>query len=307
MTKPAIGSNGSSPTLTVAAPAKVNLILRVLDRRTDGYHNLWSLMQTVGVADELTLSHDPHHSAIRLQCDQPSLKTDSSNLVYRAAAAVLQHGGLTVGLDIRLAKRIPMGAGLGGGSSDAAATIMGLNRLLRLGWSAEKMAEIGQGLGSDVPFFMFAPTAIVAGRGEQVAPVRISGTRWVLLVNPGFEVETKWAYQQLSATRAGVQPISDAHQAIGKGSDLSWEQIMQTAENDFETPVFKAFPTLQQIKQQLLAEGAEAALLSGSGATVFGVFPDEATARQAQNGFRAEPQFKVFVTSTALDKNSSGW
>lgn len=307
MTKSSFGSNGSSPVLTVAAPAKINLILRVLDRRTDGYHNLWSLMQTVGVADELTLSHDPHHSAIRLQCDQPSLKTDSSNLVYRAAAAVLQQGGQTVGLDIRLVKRIPMGAGLGGGSSDAAATIMGLNRLLRLGWSVEKMAEIGQGLGSDVPFFLFAPTAIVAGRGEQVTPVRISGTRWVVLVNPGFEVETKWAYQQLAATRAGVQPISDAHRALGNGPDLSWEQILQVAENDFEVPVFKAFPTLQQIKQQLLAEGAEAALLSGSGATVFGVFHDEATARQAQNGFRAEPQFKVFVTSTAPDRSSGGW
>ena len=305
MTKPSFGSNGSSPSLTIAAPAKVNLILRVLDRRTDGYHNLWSLMQTVGVADELTLSHDPHHSAIRLHCDQPSLKTDSSNLVYRAAAAVLQHSAQTVGLDIRLAKRIPMGAGLGGGSSDAAATIMGLNRLLRLGWSAEKMAEIGQELGSDVPFFMFAPAAIVAGRGEQVTPVRISGSRWVVLVNPGFEVETKWAYQQLSATRVGVQPISDAHQAFGKGLDLSWEQIVQVTENDFETPVFKAFPTLQHIKQQLLAEGAEAALLSGSGATVFGVFHDETSARQAQRSFQTELQFKVFVTSTAPDRGSS--
>ncbi len=299
MTKPSLGSNGSSPSLTVAAPAKVNLILRVLDRRTDGYHNLWSLMQTVGVEDELTLSQDPHHSAIRLHCDQPSLKTDSSNLVYRAAAAVLEHTAQTVGLDIRLAKRIPMGAGLGGGSSDAAATIMGLNRLLRLGWSAKKMAKIGQGLGSDVPFFMFAPAAIVAGRGEQVTPVRISGTRWVVLVNPGFEVETKWAYQQLSATRVGVQPISDVHRAFERGADLFWEQILQAADNDFEVPVFKAFPTLQHIKQQLLAEGAETALLSGSGATVFGVFHDETTARQAQNSFQAEPQFKVFVTSTA--------
>ncbi len=307
MTKPAFGSNGSSPSLTVAAPAKVNLILRVLDRRTDGYHNLWSLMQTVGLEDELTLSHDPHHTVVRLHCDQPSLKTDSSNLVYQAATAVLEHSAHTVGLDIRLAKRIPMGAGLGGGSSDAAATIMGLNQLLRLGWSAEKMAEIGQGLGSDVPFFMFAPAAIVAGRGEQVTSVRISGTRWVVLVNPGFEVETKWAYQQLSATRAGVQPISDVHRAFGKGLDLSWEQIVQAAENDFESPVFKAFPTLHQIKQQLLAEGAETALLSGSGATVFGVFHDETTARQAQNSFRAETQFKVFVTSTALNTGSGGW
>ena len=121
---------------------------------------------------------------------------------------MLQRSEQKIGLDIVLTKRIPMGAGLGGGSSDAAATIVGLNRLLNLGWSATDMAKVGQALGSDVPFFFFAPSATVTGRGEQVNPIRIAGRRWVVLVSPGFPIETKWAYQQLTSTRSGVQALS---------------------------------------------------------------------------------------------------
>ena len=297
MTNSASRSAALSTSITVFAPAKINLILRILDRRPDGYHNLWSLMQTVQLEDELALSLSDNHSTITLRCDEPSLKTDPSNLVYRAAAAVLEGAGRTVGLDIVLAKRIPMGAGLGGGSSDAAATIMGLNRLLNLGWSTEKMAHLGQTLGSDVPFFFSAPSAIVEGRGEKVVPVQITGSRWVMLVNPGFPIETKWAYQQLSVSRTGVQPLSDVHAGLGKTCELSWEEVFQAAENDFEATVFKAHPDLYKIKQRLLADGAETALLSGSGATVFGVFRDETTARQAEIGFRTEPHLKVYTVS----------
>ena len=252
-------------------------------------------MQTVGLEDEVVirLSHD--HADIKLRCDSLSLSTDQTNLVYRAAAAVLQQSERKLGLDIALTKRIPMGAVLGGGSSDAAATIVGLNRLLNLGWSAMDMAHVGHSLGSDVPFFFFAPSAVVAGRGEQVSAVQITGSRWVVLVNPGFPVETRWAYQQLSSTRVGVQPLSEFHAVLGSKSHLSWEQVLGVAENDFEVPVFKAHPVLQDIKLKLLAQGAEAVLLSGSGATVFGVFRDEAGARQARARFQTEPQLKVFA------------
>lgn len=297
MTNSASRSTAVPPPITVCAPAKINLVLRILDRRSDDYHNLWSLMQTVQLEDEIALSLSDHHSTIVLRCDQPSLKVDHSNLVYRAAAAVLEDSGRTIGLDIVLAKRIPMGAGLGGGSSDAAATIIGLNRLLNLGWSTEKMAQVGQTLGSDVPFFFFAPSAIVEGRGEKVVPVRIRGNRWVVLVNPGFPVETKWAYQQLSVSRSGVQPLSDVHAGLGKASELSWEAVLQAAENDFEAPAFKAYPALYGIRQRLIAAGAEVALLSGSGATVFGVFRDEAQARHAQVSFLSEPHLKVFTAA----------
>jgi 4-diphosphocytidyl-2-C-methyl-D-erythritol kinase len=287
-----------SSAVTILAPAKINLVLRILDRRADGFHNLWSLMQTVGLEDEVEIRLSQLHTDITLQCDSRSLSTDQTNLVYRAAAAVLQHSDRKVGLDIALTKRIPMGAGLGGGSSDAAATIVGLNRLLQMGWSALEMAQIGQALGSDVSFFFFAPSASVTGRGELVTPVRIRGSRWVVLVNPGFPVETKWAYQQLSATRPGVRPLLDSHVALERERHLSWEQVLGVAENDFEVPVFKAHPVLREIKEQLLAQGAEAALLSGSGATVFGLFRDEAQARQAEGRFQTEPQLKVYAVPT---------
>jgi len=285
--------------ITVRAPAKSNLILRVLDRRADGFHNLWSVMQTVGLEDDITIRLSQDHADIKLQCDVPSLSTDQTNLVIRAAAAVLRRYERTLGMDIALTKRIPMGAGLGGGSSDAAATIIGLNRLLNLGWSAMEMAQVGQALGSDVPFFFFAPSAVVTGRGEHVSPVRLKGSRWIVLVNPGFSVETKWAYQELSSTRAQVPALSHHQAALDREREISWDQIVHAAENDFETPVFAAHPDLRAIKQDLITQGADMALLSGSGATVFGVFRDEARAKHAHAHFQQRPQYRVFVVPTA--------
>ena len=172
----------SSPSeITVFAPAKINLILRILDRRPDGFHNLWSVMQTVALDDEVSIKICTDRQDIRLKCDAAQLAADQSNLVYRAATEMLARAQQSIGLDIELRKRIPMGAGLGGGSSDAAATIIGLNHLLQLKWSPAQMAGVGQSLGSDVPFFLFAPSACVTGRGETVRPGVVEGARWVVL------------------------------------------------------------------------------------------------------------------------------
>lgn len=301
MTNPSPGVGVPPTQIAVGAPAKINLVLRILDRRPDNYHNLWSLMQTVKLEDTLSISINHAHSTINLSCDDSSLKVDRSNLVYRAALAVLEQSGRAVGLDIALAKRIPMGAGLGGGSSDAAAAIIGLNRILDLGWSKEKMAQVGQALGSDVPFFFFAPSATVSGRGERVTPVHIAESRWIVLVNPGFPVETKWAYKQLSESRSGVVPVSRSYLALEAVQKLEWEQVLGIVENDFEAPVFKAYPLLRDIKQQLAAQGAEVALLSGSGATVFGIFSTAAGARSAQASFQNERTFQVFVAETCTE------
>lgn len=299
MTKSQLGSSPQdSPSVTVSAPAKINLILRILDRRTDGYHNLWSIMQTVALEDELRIRLTPHAGEIRLTCDAQTLAVDRSNLVYKAASAVLDRVQQPVGVDIDLCKRIPMGAGLGGGSSDAAATIVGLNHLLQLGWSKAQMTDIGQPLGSDVPFFLYAPSAVVAGRGEVVKPIVIEGRRWALLVNPGFAVETRWAYQELAATRGRIRSLSAGHSELNQDRRVSWAQLAAAAENDFEAPVFGRYPMLRDIKQTLRAQGAELALLSGSGATVFGLFPDESAARQAQKQFAPDTSLNVFVVST---------
>ncbi len=284
--------------ITVFAPAKINVILRILDRRSDGFHYLWSIMQTVALEDEVQIRLRADRQDIHLKCDATQLAADQSNLVYRAATAVLARAQQSIGLDIELRKRIPMGAGLGGGSSDAAATIIGLNHLLRLEWSPTQMADVGQSLGSDVPFFLFAPSAFVAGRGETVRPLVVEGARWVVLVNPGFGVNTKWAYQELAATRTAVTPLSLLQRELDQQSQVSWAQLIAAAENDFEAPVFAAHGKLREIKRSLQAHGAEIALLSGSGATVFGVFADEARARLAQAQFVNESLISVFVVPT---------
>ena len=294
----AINPQSSPSEITVFAPAKINVILRILDRRPDGFHNLWSIMQTVALEDEVQIRLRADRQDIYLRCDATQLAADQSNLVYRAAAVVLARAQQSIGLDIELRKRIPMGAGLGGGSSDAAATIIGLNRLLRLEWSPTQMADVGQSLGSDVPFFLFAPSAFVAGRGETVRPVVVEGARWVVLVNPGFGVNTKWAYQELAATRTAVTPLSLVQRELDQQSQVSWAQMIAAAENDFEAPVFAAQGKLREIKRSLQAHGAEIALLSGSGATVFGVFADEARARLAQAQFVSEDLINVFVVPT---------
>ncbi len=293
-----INPQSSQSEITVFAPAKINMVLRILDRRPDGFHNLWSIMQTVALEDEVSIKICADRQDIQLRCDVAQLAADQSNLVYRAAAEVLARARQPIGLDIELRKRIPMGAGLGGGSSDAAATIIGLNRLLRLEWSPTQMADAGQSLGSDVPFFLFAPSAFVAGRGETVRPVVIEGGRWVVLVNPGFGVNTKWAYQELAATRPAVTPLSPVQQSLDRQSQVSWAQLIAAAENDFEAPVFSAHGKLREIKRNLRNYGAEIALLSGSGATVFGVFASEARARQAHAQFANEISMTAFVAST---------
>lgn len=295
--------------LIVHAPAKINLILRVLARRSDGYHNLWSIMHTVDLEDEVRIRVTSSEPGVRLRCDTEGLSTDHTNLVARAASAVLDQAQLPVGVDVELRKRIPMGAGLGGGSSDAAATILGLNHVLKLGWSPAKMAEVGQALGSDVAFFVFSPSAIVSGRGETVRPVTVEGKRWIVLVKPPFGVETKWAYQQLAGTRTEVRPLSANHQALDRRDRLTWAELSAAAENDFEHPVFVAHPVLLQIRSTLIELGARCALLSGSGATVFGLFDEESTARRAEGRMREHPDLKVFVVPTGSGplRTSCGW
>lgn len=301
MTKGPSASLPPDASITVHAPAKVNLILRILDRRPDGYHNLWSIMHTVALEDEVKIRVVSSPKAIRLTCDNTDLSVDRTNLVWKAAAAVVDHARLSVGLEIELTKRIPMGAGLGGGSSDAAATILGLNQLLKLGWSAAQMGEVGQVLGSDVAFFFFAPSAIVSGRGETVKSITLEGRRWMVLVKPAFGIETKWAYQELAATRSGVRALSMEQKEMDGRDRMTWNQVVATGENDFETPVLAGHPLLRQIKRTLLDLGAQLALLSGSGATVFGLFEMESTARRAEAQLALDKELTIIVVPTCSE------
>jgi 4-diphosphocytidyl-2-C-methyl-D-erythritol kinase len=280
--------------IIVLAPAKVNLCIRVLDRLPNGYHGLWSLMHSVDLFDQLRIGLNPTHDQVQLTCDNAGLPVDRENLVYRAAEAVLRRAKLAVGVDIELRKAIPLAAGLGGGSSDAAATIYGLGHLLKLEWGLSEMCEVGAELGSDIPFFFQAPCALVGGWGQEVTSCTIDGKRWVVLVNPGFPVQTKWAYEQLSSNRSGVPPLSPWAKTVERQFHVSWDDVIKAMENDFESPLFPLYPILGFIKEKLCALGAQASLLSGSGATVFGLFLTCESAKEAAAQLRRDTQWSVF-------------
>ena len=288
------GSDTSVTEIVVRAPAKVNLLIRVLDRLPNGYHNLWSLMHTVDIFDLLRIRLNPDREGLVLTCGDAPLPLDKGNLVYRAAELVLQRSEKNIGVDIELTKVIPLSAGLGGGSSDAAATLYGLSQLLGLNWTVSDLCEAGATLGSDIPFFFNAPCAVVQGWGQEVKACSLKGERWVVLVNPGFPIQTKWADKQLSSQREAVKPLGEFTNKIDRELSLSWEEVIGIMENDFEPPLFPFYPILGFIKDTLLSFGAQAALLSGSGATVFGIFRTKEEARQASTRLRHDTSWRIF-------------
>lgn len=281
--------------LLLHPPAKVNLVLKIFNRLPNGYHALWSFMQTVGVTDELTIRVTDAFAGIRLECSDNALSAPTGNLAYRAAELVLQRAGVARGVDLKLVKRIPVEAGLGGGSSDAASTILGLNHLLGLGWTNNEMAALGQTLGSDVPFFIKAPTAVIHGWGQRIISKTLEGVRWIVLVNPGFPINTGQAYRRLDDVKREVLPLPEALKVIEGARSVSWSRIVPRMENDFESALFDDYPVLADVKKTLLALGAEGALLSGSGATVFGVFREQAEALRAKEAFTGSPKYQVAV------------
>ena len=256
----------------VRAPAKVNLCLSVLGKRPDGFHELEMLMQMVGLYDEVRVSAADR--GITVTCDDPAVPAGEGNIAHRAAEALLQRSGRQGGLRIRIRKRIPAAAGLGGGSSDAAAALWAGNQVLGTGLSREALAGIGAELGMDVPFFLSGPLALARGRGELVTPLDPLPKFWVLLVNPRFETSTAWVYRNLNlrlTKKAGCNTIAR----------LTVRNMAESLHNDLETVTAAAHPVIGEIEAALLKSGALGARMSGSGPTVFGVFETEAACRSA--------------------------
>lgn len=255
-----------NPVLVLKAPAKINWFLAIQGKRDDGYHEIISLMQTVTLYDELTFETSDEIEVIS-ETDIPL----EENLVYRAAN-LLKTMSEGSGVRITLRKEIPIAAGLGGGSSDAATTIMGLNRLWRLGLTISEMMRLGATIGSDVPFFFNGPAAIVRGRGESVSPIRPEHSYPLLLVKPPLKINTKWAYSEFDrGTIRSSIPLS-----LIEHFDLSFER------NDLEEVVIKRYQEVGDIKSILKKEGAIFTIMSGSGPTVIGVFSSYETAEQAR-------------------------
>ncbi len=267
-------------TLEIKAPAKVNYRLDVLRKRTDGYHDLRMIMQRIDLCDEVRISLIDR-PGIRVNCGSAAVPDGPHNIAWRAADAILRGAGQKIGIDIVIVKNIPVAAGLGGGSSDAAAVLVGVNKLLGLGLSTEELMAIGVTIGADVPFFIFGKTALAEGIGERLTAIKAIPSLWLTLVNPNIHVSTAWAYQNLHLT-------SNRDAAIIPCFYEKVADLCAIFANDLEPVVMGRFPVIREIKERLLAAGAAGALMSGSGSTVFGAFIDEAHARRAAASLAAE-------------------
>jgi 4-diphosphocytidyl-2-C-methyl-D-erythritol kinase len=272
--------------ITIASPAKVNLILKVLRRREDGYHDIASLMQKVSLADEMEFA--PRKEGIALACPGSDLPTGEGNLVVRAARALFAEAGFTGGVEITLRKRIPTAAGLGGGSSNAATTLTVLNSLFQFGFDRERLIGIGARLGADVPFFIYGSSAWAFGIGEILEPAETPPGMWLVLVNPGFEVPTKWVYQSLNLPLTKT-PLKYTIPTFSGVRDLA-----AALSNDLETVTVARHPVLEELKGFLRRQGALGSLMSGSGPTVFGLFDNEPDAIKAEGALRTSYPYAVF-------------
>jgi len=270
------------------SPCKVNLLLNILGRRADGFHELETVMQPVPVADELSFARSG--SGIQLTCSEPSLPVDSGNLVHRAAAAFLSRAKLREGVSLHLEKRLPLAAGLGGGSSNAANTLLGLNELFAHPVSSDQLTEIASGLGSDVPFFLQDNPALATGRGEIVRaldPFPALRGVFILLVHPGFGISTPWAYRQLARFPAALQGRAGRAQQLVerlRADDLAG--AAREFYNSLEAPALEKYPVLKLYQEFLLDHGALAALMSGSGSTTFAFANDRDQAGQLRQAFQ---------------------
>jgi 4-diphosphocytidyl-2-C-methyl-D-erythritol kinase len=277
-------------TLTRQSPCKVNFLLNVLGKRADGFHELETVLQPVPVCDELQFKCGSQ--GIELICNHPSLPVDSTNLVYRAAAEFLQASRRSEGVRIRLEKRLPLAAGLGGGSANAAHTLLGLNELFSQPLAARQLAEIAAALGSDVPFFLQNQAALATGRGEQIIPLDFSPALrglYILLVHPGFGISTAWAYHALAWYPEALQGRPGRAQKL---ISLLQTGDLGAAANEFynslEAPALNKYPLLALFQEFLKAKGAVAALMSGSGSTTFALVRGQKAAQQLREDFRTK-------------------
>lgn len=284
--------------LTLKAPAKINWFLNVLSRRNDGYHEIESIIQKICLYDVISFKSS----------EDLILKTDlqiptEQNLAYKAAVLLKKECGILAGAEIRLKKGIPVAAGLGGGSSDAASTLFGLNRLWSLELSCNELNVFAERLGSDVPFFLNGPLAFVSGRGEIVTDYRPVKSANILLVKPQVSVSTRWAYENLKSVRLDSELTKRTVRVNNNRLFIHAVRKLELQEssnfhNDLESVAIKIFPVIADIKERMLGEGAILSMMSGSGPTVFGVF---GSAREARDASKVFNDYWTSVVRTITD------
>ncbi len=268
--------------MDIKAYAKINLGLYIIGERPDGFHNIETIFYHINLFDELHLSTA---NDISISCSNPKIPTDSNNLCWKAAELLQNELNTTNGVKITLKKNIPIGSGLGGGSSDAASILQRLPTLWNKQVHPSLLKKIALKLGSDVPFFLSNSSAYAEGRGEILQNVVLTLPYWIVLVNPQIHVSTPWAYKILSEKRNGI--FSAPQRLLDQFSQAPIQTILNS-KNDFEEVVFKEFPKIKKIKDQLSEFGAVLSLMSGSGSSVFGLFENELSAQSAVEYFQKE-------------------
>lgn len=283
-----------APSVSLSAFAKINLDLRILGIRSDGYHDLRTILQTLALSDRVTVT--ARRGPLVITCDDPDVPTDRTNLVWKAASLLRRLGARKAGpprdLAIDLRKRIPSQAGLGGGSADAAATLLALNRLWKLDLDATTLARIGARLGADVPFFFAGGTALGLGRGDDIYPLDELPVVHVVVLRPGFGVSTVDAYGWYDAEIR--RPRREPHLRRAPAGWPSWSESLR---NDLEPAVTKHHPAIGRLRQSLMDAGAVFAAMSGSGSAVFGLFERADAARRTAQDL-ARPGWAVVCTKT---------
>ena len=279
----------------IDAPAKVNLGLDVVSRRPDGYHEVRMVMQTIRLTDRIYLRKA--ESGVTLSCSDPALPSDPSNLAWKAVLAMEKAAGRTLPVEIRIEKRIPMAAGLAGGSTDAAAVLDGLNRLYDLGFSPERLREIGLSLGADIPFCLLRGTALAEGIGEVLTPLRPLPILPMVLAKPPVDVSTKEIYQALTLDEETPHPPIDRMVSRIEAGDMP--SLRPLHGNLLETVTIPLCPEIETLREALAASGAVIARMSGSGPTVFGLFLKPEEAAEAYRRLRRSfPDTTVLLTET---------
>ena len=277
----------------IKAYAKINLGLDVIGRLENGYHEVKMVMQTVGIYDVLNFQRT--EGGIVITTDSGELPTGEDNLIYKAAKLMMEKYGIKEGVKIHLEKHIPIAAGMAGGSTDAAATLKGMNRLFDLGCTLKDLMELGVNIGADVPYCVMGGTALAEGIGEKLTPLAPAPDCYVLVAKPDINVSTKYVYEHLDAQEIVKHPDIDG--MVEAIAEESLQGILDRMENVLETVTVSAYPVIRTIKDRMKELGAINSLMSGSGPTVFGIFVEKDMARRAYDKLEEEQLAKqIFLT-----------
>jgi len=269
--------------------SKINLTLNILSRREDGYHEIETIMQSINLTDQVIITKEKE--GIKIKCNHPEVPVNANSLAYRSAEKIINRYGIKKGVKIEIEKKIPLASGLAGGSANSATILIGINKLFSLNLSNEDLRGIGEELGMDIPFFIQNGTALAYQRGEKLIPLStINPSLWVIILNPGFNISTHWAYNNLDLDSIKGEK-SNTKAMLKALKERKSQEIAKNLFNSFESLIIKKYPEVGKIKNRLIEEGVLGALMSGSGPTVFGITQNKEEALKIYEKLR--PEYKL--------------